>query len=292
MKVKFILLTMIISHSLLAQNPQTYTSSRGDTHLCGTISIQDLQSGDYKKWFDKNYDALEMDGKSTKWKKGLKKTQVDIYLGTWCGDSRRWVPKFVKLWDELGLDREQLNFIALYNGEKSKQGPNGEEKGKNIHRVPTFIFKSNDVEYARIVEHPRTDLLTDVAQIALGYPSTPNYKGANYLMELFNIKNKEEVYADFKMYVNKVHRMVGRSGELNTLGYIYLAAGKVDEALTTFHFNTLYFKNNANVYDSYGEALAISGDIENAILNYEKVLKLDSDNENAKKQLEVLREKG
>ena len=47
----------------------------------------------------------------------------------------------MKPWDLLGLELAQLEFIALYvDDDRYKQGPNGEEKGKNIHRVPTFIF--------------------------------------------------------------------------------------------------------------------------------------------------------
>ena len=62
-------------------------------------------------------------------------------MGTWCGDSKEWVPSFLKIWDQLGLDRKKLIFTALYDiDERYKQGPNGEEKGKQIHRVPNFIF--------------------------------------------------------------------------------------------------------------------------------------------------------
>ena len=60
--------------------------------------------------------------KKQKWAKNLKNIQVDIYLGTWCGDSKYWVPKFIKLWDELGLNKNQLKLIALYGGkERYKQ---------------------------------------------------------------------------------------------------------------------------------------------------------------------------
>ena len=52
-------------------------------------------------------------------------------MGTWCGDSKEWVPSFLKIWDQLGLDRKELTFTALYDiDERYKQGPNGEEKGK------------------------------------------------------------------------------------------------------------------------------------------------------------------
>lgn len=56
----------------------------------------------------------------------------------------------------------------------------------NIHRIPTFIFKKDNNEIARIVEYLRNDLQTDVAQIALGVPSNPNYEAANYLNKVLD----------------------------------------------------------------------------------------------------------
>ena len=48
-------------------------------------------------------------------------------MGTWCGDSKEWVPSFLKIWDQLGLDRKELTFTALYDiDERYKQGPNKE----------------------------------------------------------------------------------------------------------------------------------------------------------------------
>jgi len=63
-------------------------------------------------------------------------------MGTWCGDSKKWIPSFLKAWGKLSLDRKKLKYTVLYDtDERYKQGPNGEEKGMHIHRVPTFIFK-------------------------------------------------------------------------------------------------------------------------------------------------------
>ena len=45
------------------------------------------------------------------------------------------------------------SLLKLYDrDEKYKQGPNGEEKGEKIHRVPIFIINRDGKESARIVE--------------------------------------------------------------------------------------------------------------------------------------------
>ncbi len=76
---------------------------------------------------------------------------------------------------------------------KYKQDPNRGAKDRGIHRVSTFIFKKNGKEIARMVESPSNDMVTDLAQIALGVSSQPNYVGATYINELFNSKSLEEI---------------------------------------------------------------------------------------------------
>ena len=197
----------------------------------------------------------------------------------------------MKLWYELGLERTQLKFTALYDfvEGKYKQGPNGEEKNKDIHRVPTFIFKCNNKEIARIVEFPNNDLETDLAQIAVGFPSNPNYRGATRMIELFKSNSSDSVRTNIK-YLNEVYQLIKNPSELNTLGYVYLESDRIDEALTVFYYNTRFFKYNPNVYDSYAEVLAKSGQKEEAIKNYEKVLLLDRNNNHAMEQNKKLKE--
>lgn len=284
-----ILLLMTLSLQVTSQ-PLTYENHRGEQHLCGPIAIEDLRSGSFSTWFQENYQAETNPFANIKWSKALGKMKVEIYLGTWCGDSKRWVPRFLKAWEDLGLDPEQVDLIALYGGEeKYKQGPNGEEKGLKIHRVPTFIFKQGEEEVARMVEFPRNDLYTDLAQIAMKVPSAPNYRAAQYMMDLLEEQTSEEIYENLKAHANSAWKLVGKSSELNTLGYVYLRSGRVEEALTVFHFNTYFFKDVPNVYDSYAEALLAAGETEKAIENYEKVLELDRNNEHAMSQLESLK---
>ncbi|MEO8398679.1 MAG: tetratricopeptide repeat protein [Ignavibacteriaceae bacterium] len=81
-----------------------------------------------------------------------------------------------------------------------------------------------------------------------------------------------------------------KESELNTFGYELLKNGNTDEAIKIFELNVESFPESANVYDSLGEAYIVKGDKENAKKNYEKSLKLNPKNENAKKMLEELNE--
>ncbi|MEQ8909567.1 MAG: hypothetical protein RIC95_10275 [Vicingaceae bacterium] len=296
--MKNILLTLlfVLSHGLIGEaqeKAQFYINEDEEKHLCGPFQLEVLQNDTtFSNWYEESIEEFNILVGEHEWVQQLENKEVDIYLGTWCGDSKNWVPKFVKLWNELGLDQSKLNFIALYDGdEKYKQGPNGEEKGLNIHRVPTFIFKENEQEVARIVESPANDLYTDLAHIALGYPSAPNYKGANYIMEVIDKKGLQELKANFKEHVNKVYRLQNGVSELNTLGYVYLRSGKVEEASMVLYMNMLCHRYNPNVYDSYAEALEVQGNDKAALQYYKTALEKEPKSEHAIERIEVLEKK-
>tara|TARA_B110000967_G_C18713122_1_gene473736 strand:+ start:13 stop:840 length:828 start_codon:yes stop_codon:yes gene_type:complete len=267
----FVVLCTFFTYSN-SQEINFYKNAKGDSHICGEFPVDYLEHDSiYSSWFLKNYSEFKLPNKRLKLKSKLKNTTVDIYLGTWCGDSKKWVPRFVKLWDELGLKRSQLRFIGLYNDTKRyKTSPGGEEKGQQIHRVPAFIFKSENVEYARIVESPKNDLITDIAQIALGFPSKPNYEGANYLFKVVDTESLDTIKKNFNKHYNLLRRKAKQSKELNSLGYVLLRSKRNKEALLCFELNTYLFKYNPNVYDSYGEALALNGEHIKALNMYKK----------------------
>lgn len=286
-------ITVIISISALkAQEIQFYNTEEGDKHIWGEFPVDYLKEDTtYSSWYNKNYDGFTLEKTDYDWIKNLENDSVEIYLGTWCGDSQEWVPQFLKLWDEMGLNRDQLKFTALYgSGDDYKQGPNGEEESLNIHRVPTFIFKEDGNEYARIVESPSTDLLTDVAQIALGYPSAPNYRGATYMLQVFDTMSMDEIYKDIQNIYSTAYYKVGRFAEFNTLGKVLSAAGKKNEALLVFQFNTYYHPSTWYGYKSYGELLVEMENYPQAIEAYEKLISLNPENEEAKAELERLNE--
>ncbi len=80
-------------------------------------------------------------------------------------------------------------------------------------------------------------------------------------------------------------------GNLNWQGYDMLNQGKIKLALDIFKVNTLLHPTSANVYDSYGEALAKNGDIDQAIVNYKKALAIDPKLEGSQKMLAELKAK-
>ncbi|HYC59215.1 MAG TPA: HEAT repeat domain-containing protein [Thermoanaerobaculia bacterium] len=94
--------------------------------------------------------------------------RVEVFMGTWCDDSQREVPKFLRIADELksqyGVELP-ARFVAV---DKSKQQPAALLTGKSLQKVATFIYYRGDRELGRIEERPQglfeDDLLTIVAK--------------------------------------------------------------------------------------------------------------------------------
>jgi tetratricopeptide (TPR) repeat protein len=74
----------------------------------------------------------------------------------------------------------------------------------------------------------------------------------------------------------------------NQLGYRYLTAGKLGEAIAVFKLNVEAYPQSFNVYDSLGEAYMKNSQNGLAGENFKKSLQLNPKNENARKMLEKL----
>ena len=83
-------------------------------------------------------------------------------MGTWCPDSRREVPRFMKILNIWQFPATKLTFIGVDN---AKLSPVGEYNSLDIQRVPTFIIYKNNIEAGRIIENPTTSLEQDIVNI-------------------------------------------------------------------------------------------------------------------------------
>lgn len=135
--------------------------------LLGIYPIEVLKKEPYADWFIPAYDAYKPDKKTIEDIKIHIKNDVSIrlYMGTWCEDSWREVPAFVKILDQLGFDKSKMTTIMI---SEEKTTPEGLEKGMNITNVPTIIFYRNEQEINRIVELPIETLEKDMFVILCG----------------------------------------------------------------------------------------------------------------------------
>ena len=92
--------------------------------------------------------------------------RVEVYMGTWCSDSQREVPKLLRILDELhsqfGVELP-VTYVAV---DRSKQQPAALIAGKDLQKVATFIYYRGDREVGRIVEKPDGLFEDDLLAIA------------------------------------------------------------------------------------------------------------------------------
>lgn len=142
----------------------------GELILLGTLPGEALQKGSYANWYTSGYtDYKTDDARINRFEKALNEHDILLFMGTWCSDSQREVPRFMKILEKAGYPEDQITIVALdKRDEFYKTSPGGEEKGWNIEYVPTFIFLKEGKEVGRIVEFPDNTLEADMEAILTG----------------------------------------------------------------------------------------------------------------------------
>ncbi|MFC5046839.1 thioredoxin family protein [Aquimarina hainanensis] len=134
--------------------------------LIGKQPRKALEATPYATWFSPNYDAYNVDSEVVqKIKPLLGDITIKVFMGTWCGDSKRETPTFYKILDAADYDYKNLELITV---DRSKKTPSAHEKGLDIQRVPTFIFYKDGKEIGRYVEYARETLEKDMLAILSG----------------------------------------------------------------------------------------------------------------------------
>ena len=132
--------------------------------LIGKCNRKGLKSQAFKKWFKKEYRSYKPD-KETLSKinnNQLSELEIKIVMATWCGDSRREVPRFYKILDKLKFDENRLSLLCVNTSKKTESI---DISNLHIKLVPTFIFYKDGIEIGRIIETPQKTLEKDFMEI-------------------------------------------------------------------------------------------------------------------------------
>jgi hypothetical protein len=137
------------------------------TWILGYFKPEQLTHYPYSTWYLKGYDDYQPDTNAMNNLMDINKNDVSIkvVMGIWCPDSRREVPRFMRVIDTWHFPVEKVTFIGV---DDAKQSPVGEYTSLNIVRVPTFIIFKNNIEAGRIIENPVTSLEQDLVNILTG----------------------------------------------------------------------------------------------------------------------------
>lgn len=92
--------------------------------------------------------------------------KVAVIFGSWCGDSKKEVPRLVKVLDVIGVDTANVNFIGV---DRKKKSPRRDILHYKISRVPTVVITytlgEKIIQMGRITEHPKVSFEDEILKI-------------------------------------------------------------------------------------------------------------------------------
>lgn len=269
-----------------AQSFNAQSTKDNNTQLIGKFNEQGLERSPFDSWFFKNRDAYTPKSETiSKLRSQLPEYTISLFMGTWCGDSKREVPRFYKILKDAEFPLDRLTSIAVSREKETyKQSPGGEEEGLDIHRVPTIILYRDGEEINRIVERPRVSLEEDLVKIIEGdYQS--NYNGVAYLANQLKEQEAPEKLRHQRRILKDLQSRISNFSELNTFSYVLNAAGRKKTASFVAEINLKLFPNEPFAYLTLGAMLQESGQLNEAKTCYDKALILDPENERLQKMI-------
>lgn len=289
--MKKLLFSLLVAFSYSGYTQSFNTETRKDSviNLIGKFSEDRLQQFPFDAWYTKNFMDYTPNPQAIEFlKQELSEYTITLFMGTWCGDSKREVPRLYHILKASEFPLDRLTAIAVSREtDRYKQSSGGEEEGKNIHRVPTIILYKDGVEVNRIIERPVRSLEEDLVQILQGeYQS--NFAGVEFLEEQFQKLGSERVEKLRKRLQRKVKNLVPRFSELNTYSHVLSAAGKKNQALIVAQINLALFPEEPMAYMNVGQQFQQLEKVSEAKVYFDKALAIDPNNEALQKRIRAL----
>ncbi len=156
-------LMLLLLSGCAAETYTIVTDQTGATVIQGTFTRSVLEEGETFPWFRTNYTEYRMDSVTVEQMRPLaKELRVLIVAGTWCGDSKREVPKQLKILDALGVPEDRITMVGV---DRTKRSTDSTTQLNRIQMVPTTIFFRGTQEIGRIVEYPHESQEKDLLKL-------------------------------------------------------------------------------------------------------------------------------
>jgi hypothetical protein len=136
-------------------------SLRGQTETVGELNREDILQNcpDWQEVVASYFPKAEV---VDKLKALNREIQIEIYLGTWCPDSRAHVSAYFKILDLIDNPLIRTTYIGL---PRDKQARLPYISGKNVQKLPTFIVSIDGKEKGRLIETPAKSVEEDLLEI-------------------------------------------------------------------------------------------------------------------------------
>lgn len=261
--------------------------------LLGSLTRANLKTAPFAEWFESQYLKYEP-GRADieKLREPIGSLSIEAYFGTWCGDSRRQIPRLLKVLDAAGFDEKRLALVGLSDRDMEfKQAPGRPELGRLVHRTPTIVLLRDGVEIGRIVETPTTTLEADLLAIAEGRGPEPRYAAEAFVHRLFSAMSGNEAVKALAAAEAEIVRL----SEPGSLGhyaeYDLLKNGRAADAKALLDLHLKIDPKSVSGHLLMSEALEKLGRRDEAMAAVERALALEPANDRALKLAARLRRK-
>lgn len=258
---------------------RSFENTDGSLKLLGLATAERLSEGPFDEWYGKNHSEYKVDVSVLR--DVSMPDSITLFMGTWCGDSKREVPRFIKILEAKNYDFNKLTIVCLNSGfQNYKQAPDREERGMNIHRVPTFVFHDSEGgEIGRIVEEPVVSLETDMKTVLSGQEYATAYPAVADLLEKFENYSLKELRKMMPKLKDKYKEIAASEYELNTFGYVLWTSFQMTKAEFVFELNIAAFPEVARHYQTLARFKNSLGKEKEALSIVNKGLKMEPEHE-------------
>ncbi len=162
--MKILLIILLISTSVFSQEYVIVKDAKTNKEmLIGVTTKKAYLDSNFANWFNSEYKNYDVDTiLINEFKSKINDKRIIIVLGTWCSDSKREMPRFIKILDYIKFPEDSLKII---NVDRGKHSLDNEVNDLDIELVPTIIVYDKGEEIGRIVESPDESLEKDLVKI-------------------------------------------------------------------------------------------------------------------------------
>jgi hypothetical protein len=154
--------TVAVAHMNNVPGQVNYSDPK--TWLIGYFDPGRLLQEPYSVWYLPGFEDYQFNTEALNELMDKNKTgiSIKIIMGTWCSDSRREIPRFMRILDIWQFPLSEVTFIGVND---AKLSPVSDYDKLIITKVPTIIIYKNNIEAGRIIEIPATSLEQDMVNI-------------------------------------------------------------------------------------------------------------------------------
>ena len=162
--------------------------------------------------------------------------------------------------------------------------------GANTAYLEIMRDEISIIVFANMDEPVAEQLASGILALVRGEdPITPSLPANQNVYNHYVKHGLKYIEENFSSLTENFHSEDPKGLILNGIGYAFLKEGKPDEALKFFKLNVKLFPEDANVWDSLGEAYIELGDNKKALKYYQKALTLDPYMESAQEMVNKLK---